>query len=171
MEINAAFAEAEFKIVLGMIDPHQFQGMTGGSKGATIGCASKAMIQHNHSFMADPAARVGNIKDNPTRLDLNEAGQIIGIDLAVNVCLNPSKQAVGLFAGEPVASPRSGSSRLGASLRSAHWMPPYDVVIASCGGYPKDICLYQAQKGAESCLAVRQRRSSGFCFWPHALRG
>jgi nickel-dependent lactate racemase len=23
----------------------------------------------------------------------------------------------------------------------------FDIVVASCGGYPKDICLYQAQKG------------------------
>ena len=77
VEINASFAAADLKIVLGMIDPHQFQGMTGGAKGVAIGCASKDMIQHNHSLMVDPAARVGNIKDNPARLDIDEAGRII----------------------------------------------------------------------------------------------
>ena len=146
VEINAAFAVAELKIVLGMIDPHQFQGMTGGAKGVAIGCASKAMIEHNHSFMSDPAARVGNIKDNPTRLDINEAGRIIGIDLAVNVCLNPAKQAVGLFVGEPVTVLEAGA----AVSEQVYGLPldaPYDVVVASCGGNPKDICLYQAQKG------------------------
>ena len=33
---------------------------------------------------------------------------------------------------------------------------PFDIVIASCGGEPKDICLYQAQKGlnlASQCAA------------------
>lgn len=146
VEINAAIGEADLKIVVGMVDPHQFQGMTGGSKGITIGCASKAMIERNHSLMADPAARVGNIADNPTRLDLNEAGRMIGIDLAVNVCLNPGKQAVGLFVGEPEAALRAGA----AVTEQVYGLPldrPFEIVIASCGGDPKDICLYQAQKG------------------------
>ncbi|TVQ99167.1 MAG: nickel-dependent lactate racemase [Desulfovibrionales bacterium] len=146
VEINAAIGEAELKIVVGMVDPHQFQGMTGGSKGITIGCASKTMIERNHSLMADPAARVGNIADNPTRLDLNEAGRMIGIDLAVNVCLNPAKQAVGLFVGECEATLRAGA----AVTEQVYGLPldrPFEIVIASCGGEPKDICLYQAQKG------------------------
>jgi len=146
VEINAEYAKAELKIVLGMIDPHQFQGMTGGAKGVAIGCASREMIQHNHSFMCDACARVGNIEDNPARLDINEAGRIIGIDLAVNVCLDPGKQAVGVFAGEPEAVLRAGA----AVTEKVYGLPldkAYDVVIASCGGDPKDICLYQAQKG------------------------
>lgn len=158
VEINAAFAEAELKIVLGMIDPHQFQGMTGGAKGVAIGCASRDMIQHNHSLMADPAARVGNIVDNPTRLDINEAGRIIGVDLAINVCLNPAKQAVGLFVGEPVAVLQAGA----AVSEQVYGLPleqPFDIVLASCGGDPKDICLYQAQKGLN--LASQCAREGG----------
>ena len=155
VEINAAYGEAELKLVIGMIDPHQFQGMTGGAKGVAIGCASKNLIQHNHSLMSSPEARVGNILDNPTRLDINEAGQMIGIDLAINVSLNPAKQAVALLAGEPVAVLRAGA----AFSEQVYGLPldkPFDVVIASCGGDPKDICLYQAQKGlnlASQCVA------------------
>lgn len=146
VEINAAMGEADLKIVVGMVDPHQFQGMTGGSKGIAIGCASRAMIERNHSLMADPAARVGNITDNPARLDLNEAGRMIGIDLAVNVCLNPARQAVGLFVGECEAVLRAGA----AVAEKVYGLPldrPFEIVVASCGGDPKDICLYQAQKG------------------------
>jgi len=155
VEINAAYGEAGLKIVIGMIDPHQFQGMTGGAKGVAIGCASKDMIQHNHSLMSNPAARVGNILDNPTRLDINEAGEMIGIDLAINVSLNPSKQAVALLVGEPVAVLKAGA----AFSEKVYGLPleePFDIVIASCGGAPKDICLYQAQKGlnlASQCAA------------------
>jgi nickel-dependent lactate racemase len=28
---------------------------------------------------------------------------------------------------------------------------PFDLAVASCGGHPKDICLYQAQKGLNLC--------------------
>ena len=155
VEVNAAYGEAELKLVIGMIDPHQFQGMTGGAKGVAIGCASKDMIQHNHSLMSSPEARVGNILDNPTRLDINEAGQMIGIDLAINVSLNPAKQAVALLVGEPVAVLKAGA----AFSEQVYGLPleqPFDIVIASCGGNPKDICLYQAQKGlnlASQCAA------------------
>ena len=155
VEINAAYGEAELKLVIGMIDPHQFQGMTGGAKGVAIGCASKALIQHNHSLMASPEARVGNILDNPTRLDINEAGRMIGIDLAINVSLNPAKEAVALLAGEPVAVLTAGA----AFSEKVYGLPleePFDIVVASCGGDPKDICLYQAQKGlnlASQCAA------------------
>ena len=34
IRINAEFAEADLRIVIGQIDPHQFVGFTGGSKGA-----------------------------------------------------------------------------------------------------------------------------------------
>lgn len=146
VEINAAYGEAELKIVIGMIDPHQFQGMTGGAKGAVIGCASKALIQHNHSLMASPAARVGNIRDNPARLDINEAGRMIGIDLVINVCLNPAKQAVALLVGEAEAVLDAGAA-LSEQVYGLPFDQPFDIVIASCGGDPKDICLYQAQKG------------------------
>lgn len=159
VEINAEYATAELKLVIGIVDPHQFQGMTGGAKGVAIGCASKAMIQHNHSLMVHPAARVGNIADNPTRLDINEAGRLIGIDLAVNVSLNPAKQAVGLFVGDPEACLHAGA----AVSEQVYGLPLeglYDVVLASCGGEPKDICLYQAQKGlnlASQCAAENGR--------------
>lgn len=146
VEINAAYGEAELKLVIGMIDPHQFQGMTGGAKGVAIGCASKALIQHNHSLMSDPAARVGNILDNPTRLDINEAGRMIGVDLAINVSLNPAKKAVALLAGEPEAVLRAGA-KFSEQVYGLPLEEPFDIVIASCGGAPKDICLYQAQKG------------------------
>jgi len=156
--INAAVGTAEFKAVLGMIDPHQFVGMTGGSKGVTIGCAAKATIEHNHRLMYSPQAFVGNVDDNPVRQDLNEAGQLVGIDFAVNVVLNPLKQVVGLLAGEPVSCLTAGS-RIAAKIYSRTLDEPYDIAVCSCGGYPKDICLYQAQKGLN--LASRCVRPGG----------
>lgn len=146
VEVNAAFGEAELKIVIGQIDPHQFAGFTGGSKGVTIGCASKPMIENNHSLMSDPEARVGNILSNPVRQDLNESGEMIGIDIAVNVVMNPAKKPVALLVGNPVDCLMQGHKTT-AAVYGLAIDKEYDIVIASCGGTPKDICLYQAQKG------------------------
>lgn len=158
VEMNALFASADLKIVVGQIDPHQFVGFTGGAKGAVIGLGSRATIEHNHSLMAHSQARVGRLEDNPVRLDLDEAGEIAGIQLALNVVLNPAKEVVGVVAGRPPVALRQGAA-LTAQVYGLAYNVPYDLVIASCGGSPKDICLYQAQKGLN--MAAQCARPGG----------
>jgi lactate racemase len=146
VRINAAFAEADFKIVIGQIDPHQFVGFTGGSKAAVIGCASPETIKHNHSLMFEKNAQVGILDGNPVREDIDEAGRMIGIDFAVNVILNPDKKVVHVLAGEPEAVLKQGAKTC-AKLYGVKIKTKFDIVVASCGGTPKDSILYQAQKG------------------------
>ncbi len=146
VEVNAAIGEADFKVVIGQVDPHQFVGMTGGSKCITIGCASRAMIQANHSLMSSPEASVGRIENNPVRQDLNESGEILGINLAINVSLRADKKAVALAVGKPVSC-LMACAPVTAQVYGQSFEQAFDITIASCGGNPKDICLYQAQKG------------------------
>ena len=154
VEINAAIGEADLKIVMGMIDVHQFVGFTGGSKGVVVGCASARMISANHRMLSQDGARAANIDSNPVRQDLNEAGEIIGLDLAINVVLDSAKKPVAVLVGNPVAVMQAGALETGR-IYGLTLKEPYDIVIASCGGTPKDICLYQAQKGltpsAQAC--------------------
>ncbi len=100
VRINAEFCRADLKIVIGQIDPHQFVGFTGGSKGVVVGIASAASIEHNHSLMFEDQARVGRLSGNPVREDMNEAGRMAEIDLVVNVVLNAQKNVVRLLAGD-----------------------------------------------------------------------
>ncbi len=156
VKINAAFAEADFKIVIGQIDPHQFVGFTGGAKAAAIGCASPESIKHNHSLMFKENARIGLLDGNPVREDLNEAGRMIGIDFAVNVVLNTDKKVVRILAGEPEAVLKQGAKTC-AAVYGVKIKAKFDIVVASCGGNPKDIVLYQAQKGLKlSSHAVKK---------------
>ncbi len=156
--VNSLMAEADFKVVVGQIDPHQFVGFTGGSKGIVIGCGGEATIEHNHSLMFHDDARVGVLAGNPVREDLNEAGTMIGIDLAVNLIMAPSKEVVQILAGDPMEMLTQGAETC-AALYGVAIDEEYDIVIASCGGYPKDICLYQAQKGLN--LASQAVRKGG----------
>ncbi len=144
--VNTAFASADYKIVVGQIDPHQFVGFTGGSKGAIIGCGSAATIEHNHSMLTEDGAWVGRLNGNPVREDLNEAGEIVGIDLAVNCVMLPSKEVAQILAGSPKTVLTEGAKTC-EELYGIKIDEEFDIIVASCGGYPKDICLYQAQKG------------------------
>jgi nickel-dependent lactate racemase len=146
LRVNSEFAEADLRIVIGQIDPHQFVGFTGGSKGAVIGLASAETIEHNHSLMFDPNAQVGRLTGNPVREDMNEAGRMVGIHLAIDVVLDPDKRPVSVLAGDPEAVLAEGAD-VCRSVYGVRISEKYDVVVASCGGHPKDICLYQAQKG------------------------
>jgi len=53
---------------------------------------------------------------------------------------------VQLAAGKPSAVLESCAAMC-AKVYGVAIEEKFDIVVASCGGYPKDICLYQAQKG------------------------
>jgi lactate racemase len=150
VEVNAEYAQADLKIVIGQIDPHQFVGFTGGAKGAVIGCASARTIECNHGLMFEDGAMVGRLQGNPVREDQNEAGRLAGVALAINVVTDPQKRVVGLWAGDPVSVLEQGA-KVGARVYGVEIHEQFDLAVASCGGHPKDICLYQAQKGLNLC--------------------
>ncbi len=151
--INSAYMAADYRIVIGNIEPHQFQGYSGGVKSAAIGLAGLATINHNHAMMRHERAVWGEYARNPARQDVEEIGRLIGIDFAVNAILNAEKQIVRAFAGDPVAVMESGIAEARA-LYEVAVAAPVDLMIAAPGGHPKDINLYQAQKGLAHAAAV-----------------
>ena len=153
--INKEFAEADSRIIIGMIDPHQFVGYTGGCKGAFIGLAGGETITANHSMLSDPAAKLGVCDGNPVREDIDELTEFLSINLVVNVILNTANEVVRVFAGDP-HDVLAAAVPLVQDVCETAVPYPMDVVIASPGGYPKDINLYQAQKAlAHACELVR----------------
>jgi nickel-dependent lactate racemase len=143
--VNQLFAEADLRIVVGIIEPHQFQGFTGGVKGAAIGLAGRDTINHNHALMTSPKARLGRYSDNPARQDVEEIGQIIGVHFSLNALLNSDRQIVAVIAGDPYAVMEKGIP-LSRQISQVQVDERFDLIIASPGGYPKDINLYQSQK-------------------------
>ena len=143
--VNPLFLEAPIRLVIGIIDPHQFVGYTGGVKGAAIGLAGAKTIEANHSMLFHPQARIGEIEDNPVRQDIEEIGKMMGVGFAVNVVLDERNQIIKAFSGNPSEVERVGSQfcRRAYEINVSR---AYDIAIVSPGGYPKDINLYQAQK-------------------------
>jgi len=153
--INRRFAQADLRIVVGNIEPHQFQGFSGGYKTAAIGLAGKDTVNHNHSMMADPNAVPLRFDDNPPRQDIEEMGRMIGVHFALNAVVNESKQIVQVLAGEPGEAMRHGIP-LARQIYQVEVRSPFDLIIASPGGHPKDINLYQAQKAlAHASLVMK----------------
>ncbi len=155
---NRAFIDADLRVVVGNLEAHQFMGFSGGVKGAAIGLAGRATITHNHALMIDPRSDAGRYDDNPARQDVEDIGRLFGIPLALNVVLNAHKQIVHVLAGDPLAIMQAGIPLVRA-LVEVPVSAPFDLVIASPGGHPKDINLYQGQKALAH--AARITRDGG----------
>ncbi len=105
--------------------------------------------------MSAPEAALGRYDDNPVRQDVEEMGRMIGVHFALNVVINDHKQVVTAFAGEPAAVMQAGIA-MARRIFQVSVAQPFDLMIVSPGGYPKDINLYQAQKGlAHAALVTR----------------
>ncbi len=143
--VNKIFFEADLRIVVGDIELHHFAGYSGGVKSASIGLCGRKTINTNHLLLLDQRSIVGRYDDNPLRIDIEEIGRMIHVDLSLNAILDEQKRILGVFFGKPVDVMREGI-KLVNSISQIHIKNKYDLVIASAGGYPKDINLYQAQK-------------------------
>ena len=153
VRINSDYMAADYRIVIGNIEPHQFQGFSGGVKSAAIGLAGVETINHNHAMMSDPRARLGEYEENPARQDVEEIGRMIGIDFAVNAVLNSEKRIIKVFAGDPFAIMQRGIPEV-RSICEVPVAAPFDLTIVSPGGHPKDINIYQSQKGMAHAAMV-----------------
>jgi nickel-dependent lactate racemase len=79
------------------------------------------------------------------RQDLEEIGDMIGVTLALNVIMNTNREIVHALFGSPREVMLEGVKRC-RLVYETEVATEYDLVIASAGGYPKDINFYQSQK-------------------------
>jgi nickel-dependent lactate racemase len=153
LKINRVFHEADVKLIVCDTEYHQFCGYGGGAKSVLPGISDRASIQTCHSRFEAPGAEPGRIEGNPVREEIEEAGEMAGVDMIVNVVLNDSKEIVRVFAGDVFQAFAAGS-RIVDQMYRVTVENRVDTVIVSAGGWPKDINLYQAQKAIESAVRI-----------------
>lgn len=162
VDIFRPVAEADRIICLGNIEYHYFAGYSGGAKALMPGVSSHEAIQANHSNMVKPQAYAGNLETNPVRQDIDEAGHYIQIDFIVNVVLNEKKEIVSCVAGHYLEAHRAGCRLLDA-MYGVRIIEQAEIVVISPGGYPKDLNIYQAQKGLDN--AKHAVKNGGIIIW------
>ena len=156
VDITQVVAAADRRICIGNIEYHYFAGYSGGAKAIMPGVSTREAIQSNHRHMTLPNAKAGVLEDNPVRADIEEAVKYCPIDFIVNVILDEHKEIIKAVAGDHIQAHREGCGYLD-SMYKKQIDKPADIVIASQGGAPKDINLYQTQKALDNaCRAVRQ---------------
>ncbi|MDD5014115.1 MAG: nickel-dependent lactate racemase [Atribacterota bacterium] len=147
--VDSIVSDIDFIITTGVIVPHYFAGFSGGRKSILPGICGRKTIEANHAKMVHPDARAGNLESNPVHQEMQEAAEKAGVDFNINVVMNENHKIVEIVAGELLASWQQGVE----ICRQIYICPiekKADLVIASAGGYPKDINVYQAQKALDN---------------------
>ncbi|MCX5824329.1 MAG: nickel-dependent lactate racemase [Deltaproteobacteria bacterium] len=162
--INRVVAEADRIILTGGIIYHYMVGYGGGRKSVIPGFSSIKTIQQNHLWAmgrelgsgSNPNARSGKTSGNECHEDMMEIAGLVRPDFIVNVVPNAEEDYAGIFAGNWVSAWREGTKRVD-EIYSVPIPGLADIVIASAGGFPKDINLYQTGKTMDNaCYAVKQ---------------
>lgn len=148
------------KIVLtGTIAPHYFYGFSGGRKSILPGAASALAIKQNHCLLFGAEGerlqecRAGNLARNPCHLDSLDASKMIGNSFVVNIVQTPAAGVLTVVAGDMKEAHLEGC-RTYVEHCSSVLSGPFDVVVAGCGGYPRDINFIQCHKAIESAFSA-----------------
>lgn len=146
VSINRFFAEADMKIGVGCVCPHDLAGFSGGAKIVLPGVAGIDTLEANHRPASvgsgDGSAGVGSIEGNKIREDMEEFARKIGLDLVVNVVVNSTRRIAGTFVGHPVEAHRAAVSFARQVYGTELPHGPVDVVVLNA--YPKDTELNQS---------------------------
>ncbi|MCT4621652.1 MAG: nickel-dependent lactate racemase [Marinisporobacter sp.] len=153
ISINKKAIEADHIILTGAIVFHDLAGWGGGRKSILPGIASFESIMANHALAlskeigegSNPEVRCGSVDKNPIHLDMMEAASFVKPSFLFNVILDDQGCIIKAVAGNYEKAHTVGR-RMVDELDGVWIKEKADLVIASAGGYPKDINLYQATK-------------------------
>ncbi len=156
VSVNRRAIEAERLILTGVIGFHYFAGFGGGRKALLPGIASRQACMASHFAVLNPQpgsgknplATTGRLEGNPVHQAMLEACTMAEPDFILNTVLSLDKSIMAAFAGQWREAHEEGCrfyrERFSFPLRERA-----DLVVVSCGGFPKDINLIQAHKSME----------------------
>ena len=157
--INKLLCDVDHVILTGTIVHHYFSGYGGGRKAILPGCAAMETVRKNHSWMLDPHAGLGIMEGNPCYEDQMEGVALFAKGRSLflfNAVLNAKHEFLKMFAGDYIKAHKVACSFVD-EVYGCVIPKEADLVIASCGGYPKDINVYQMQKTMDNAMcAVRE---------------
>lgn len=157
--INKLLCDVDHVILTGTIVHHYFSGYGGGRKAVLPGCAAMETVRKNHSWMLDPRAGLGQMEGNPCYDDQMEGVALFAKNRSLflfNAVLNAKHEFLKIFAGDYIKAHKE-ACRFVDEVYGCEIPRDADLVIASCGGYPKDINVYQMQKTMDNAMcAVRE---------------
>jgi nickel-dependent lactate racemase len=107
-------------------------------------------------MLLDPNAKTGMLVENPVHQDRVEAAAMAKVDFVLNVVINSKREIVQAFAGD-IEQVFSEGVKLVDEMYRVQVDRRAEIVVASPGGDPADINLFQAYKSIDNALEVVKR--------------
>ena len=153
VRINKRAAEADRLILTGGIVYHLMAGFGGGRKSVMPGISSYRSIQQNHTFCLhkevgkglNPNCGSGVLDINEMHIDQREFTSLVKPDFLLNAVFTPEGKFAKFVAGHWYEAWLEGTKAV-EQIFGIAIAEQADLVVASAGGFPKDINLYQGAK-------------------------
>lgn len=152
--INKIAFECDHIVLTGGAILHFMAGYGGGRKYILPGIAGYETIMKNHSYSmneglgsgSNPETRSGNMTEkNNIHMDMLEAAVMVKPVFILNVVVDSSKKITHAYAGDYISAHKA-ACEIVKEMDTVTIQQKADMVIASAGGYPKDINFYQTTK-------------------------
>lgn len=151
VKINPLVAKRKTILISGTVH-HLLAGYGGGRKSIVPGVSSAETICSNHLLSlhpieahSDSRVGLGKLRSNPVHLDMMEAARLAKPLYGINIAVDAEDRVCGLFCGD-VEKAWTASCEFVNDVFGVPIQGRADVVVAGCGGFPKDINLYQSVK-------------------------
>ncbi len=154
VEVNKKAAEADKVIMTGAVVYHVMAGWGGGRKSVLPGIASRKSIMMNHSISMDNPGELGSgpnplcdcalYDNNPLNLDMIEAAEMFNPTFMFNVILGGG-EIIAAVSGDIIKAHKRGCEMV-SEFNDVEISERADMIIASGGGFPKDLNFYQSTK-------------------------
>ncbi len=144
--VNRWVAEADVRIGISGILPHNGAGFGGGAKVIMPGvCGIETVAAHHEGVPRGTR----DLERNEWRGEIETIARLIGLDWCVNVVINGCVEPAGVFAGDMVAAHRQA---VALATRLYETTLPVNLDIALVSGYPMDQELAQARKAVRTVI-------------------
>lgn len=151
--INKIAMECDHIVITGAIVYHLLAGWAGGKKSILPGISGYESIMANHALSlgenigdgSNPLVRSGYIENNPVHKDMLEAAAFVKPSFMFNVIMGSDGNIAAAVSGNYIEAHKEGRELVN-KIDGVKIHEKADLVIASAGGYPKDINLYQSSK-------------------------
>ncbi|OIP28387.1 MAG: hypothetical protein COY50_15235 [Deltaproteobacteria bacterium CG_4_10_14_0_8_um_filter_43_12] len=161
VEINRLVAEADKVILTGTIGFHYLAGFGGGRKSILPGVASFDSCLDLHLLALNPPevggrhhmVKTGALTGNPFHHAMIHVCEMLGPIFLFNTILSPTKEIIEVVAGDYLSAHQRGCDFLLRSF-SPEFNEKADLVVVSCGGFPKDINFIQAHKSIDYAINI-----------------
>lgn len=157
VRIRKDILQSDLIISFGALSHHYFAGYGGGRKLLFPGLGYESDIYQNHSLFLDKKLHrlsagccPGELEKNPLAQDLKQIDECIQSPrICIHGILDSTARVCQLIVGKTWGEFTAACHRLDSFYRPEN-QKQYSLVLASCGGHPKDINFIQAHKAVNN---------------------